>query len=193
MILIPAYSHVHHQLLAAIADSGVPYQAEHGVSDLPRLRSVMLSRAMRNGVNRVVLIDSDTVPTAAQIRFLAETPLVTATQAVTGMYTMKGTDCWSVDTKGEVPDMTGNEPFPVYGGGLGFCAISCESLRAAAAGLDTVTEENGLQWRPLCAPFVSDGKWFADDQSLWARLQESGTNIICRPDLAVKHASLVLV
>jgi hypothetical protein len=193
-ILTPAYSHADHRLERAVMASGLPWLPAYEHSDLPRIRSVLIEEGLRAGAERLILVDADTVPSTEVLRALAEADGVTPYCAVWGMYPLREGDRWSVNPlDGVEADRAVQEgrSFPIATGGLGLCAIHRESLLRVADTLPTVTEAEGLTWRPFCLPFVeeSEGRttYYADDGSLCARLYETGTELWCDPRLRAGH------
>lgn len=193
-IIIPAYDTVDYRLERALHASGIPVLVLHGHSDLPRVRSVLIEQALATGAERILLIDADTVPTEGVLRALAEGEGVTPSRAVWGMYPLREGDRWSVNPlDGVDADKAVREgrSFPIATGGLGLCAIHRDSLLRVADTLPTVTEAEGLAWRPFCLPFVEEvaGRvtYYADDGSLCARLYETGTEVWCDPRLRAGH------
>lgn len=178
IIVIPAYTHIDDRLLSVLLASRIPYVPRYRISDLPRCRSQLLSHALRQDGERVILIDSDIIPTLEQLRHLAETPDVTPTQAVSGTYRLR-------DGR-----LSGGEGMPV---GLGFCAISVWSLARAAAQLPIIRDARE-PWYPFCVPLVLEShegnRYLADDGSLWWRLEQSDTSLLVKPELHVTHATL---
>lgn len=191
VIITPAYREVDYRLWRAVNASGIPSLVLHEHSDLPRVRSVLIEQALATGAERLILIDADTVPSAGVLRSLAEGEGVTPDCAVWGMYPLREGDRWSVNpfSKHEADQaIREGRSFRIRTGGLGLCAIHRESLLRAAENLPTVTEENGLTWRPFCVPFVRGSTYYPDDGSLCMRLDESGTELWCDPRLRAGHA-----
>ena len=189
-IVTPAYTQSDHRLAHAIHASGIPWLELHEHSDLPRVRSVLIEQGLGSGAERILLIDSDTVPTPGVLRRLAEADGVTPYQAVWGMYPLREGDRWSVNpVDAALADQAIREgrSFPIVTGGLGLCAIHRESLARLGATLPVVREKTGLEWRPFCVPFVRDGVYYPDDGSLCVRLYETGTELWCDPRLRAGH------
>jgi hypothetical protein len=195
-IITPAYSHVDHRLARAILETGLPSLVLHGHSDLPRVRSVLVEQALAAGADRVILVDADTVPNAATLRALAESEDVTPERALWGMYPLREGDRWSVNPEDAMEaDLAIREGrrFRIVTGGLGLCAIHRESLERLGNTLPTVTETEGLRWRPFCVPFVRGATYYADDGSLCMRLTESGTELWCDSRLRAGHAVTAVI
>lgn len=189
-VVTPAYSHADYRLERAVHASGLPWLVLHEHSDLPRVRSVLIEQALGAGAERVLLLDADTVPTTEALLALAETGDVTPERAVWGMYPLREGNKWSVNPLSERDAdqaIQSGRSFRIQTGGLGLCAIHRESLERLGATLPTVTEEEGLRWRPFCVPFVRDGIYYADDGSLCMRLRDTGTELWCDPRLRAGH------
>jgi hypothetical protein len=193
LIITPAYTHVCHQTIAAVQASGLPWAVEHGHSDLPRVRSYIIGKALETEAERVILLDADVVPTAAALSWLADTDEVTPDQAVWGLYELKD-GRWSVQPRNaqEFSDTEDGALVPIVWGGLGICCIHRESLERVEAGLQAdhmapVREENGVEWAPYCLPFVARGVYYPDDKSLCHRLTQAGVDLVCRRDLIAGH------
>lgn len=203
-VIIPAHSHIDHRLRRALDDSGLAFLPLHEHSDLPRVRSLLIEQALAAGAERVILVDSDTVPSAGVLCALAEGEGVTPFRAVWGMYPLRQGGRWSVNPVDPVEaDLAIREgrSFRIRTGGLGLSAIHRESLERVGETLPVVVEETGLQWRPFCVPFVRQiggapldpAVYYADDASLCVRLTESGTELWCDPRLRAGHVVRQLV
>lgn len=201
-IITPAYSHVDHRLEQAVQGLDIPWLRLRQHSDLPRVRSVLIEQALRTPAERIILVDADTVPSAGVLRALAEADGVTPDCAVWGMYPLREGDRWSVNPEDPVEaDLAIREgrSFRIKTGGLGLCVIHRESLERLGETLPTIIEEDGLQWRPFCVPFVrppfgsQPARYYADDGSLCVRLRESGTELWCDPRLRAGHAVTTVI
>lgn len=191
VIITPAHSHIDHRLELAIRRSGLPVIPLYERSDLPRARSVLIERALAEGAERIILVDSDTVPGRGVLETLATAEGVTPDCAVWGLYPLREGDRWSVnpvDPEAAARAIEENGPsFEIESGGLGLCAIHRESLERVAETLPRVLNDNGAEWRPFCLPFVRGSDYYADDRSLCARLRETGTELWCDPRLRAGH------
>lgn len=193
VIVIPSYTGVHPSLQVEIYKSGLQCDILHGHSDLPKVRSAMLTSAVNNEVSRVIMVDSDTIVTAEALRYLADSPDVSPEQAVCGRYVLKNREQWSVNALDpeNVPLGTG-ELFEVDKCGLGVLAVSIESLQRLASQLEPVTDENGAVWTPYCVPMLVKNqgltRYLADDFSFIRRLRDSGTRVMCKVDIIAGHA-----
>jgi hypothetical protein len=205
-ILTPAYTHAHPQLTLAVVRSGIPWLQLHGHSDLPRVRSVLLEQGLARGVDRLILVDADVVPTVETLRALAESPDVTPARAIWGLYPLREGDRWSVNPKDPEEAqaaIVARNLFPIRTGGLGLCAIHRESLERVGATLPTIAEEGGTRWRPFCVPIVDwtivesgvsgDATYYADDGALCVRLRGADTEIMCDPAIRAPHAVTALL
>lgn len=190
VILTPAFSHTHPALERAILRSGIPWLPIYGHSDLPRVRSVLIEQGLARGAERLLLVDADVVPTIDVLRALVETPNVTPTRAIWGLYPLREGDRWSVspaDPEDASRALDAGRHFKIRTGGLGLCAIHRESLERAGAKLPTIAEDTGARWRPFCVPIIRDATYYADDGSLCVRLRETGTELWCDPALRAAH------
>lgn len=179
-----------------VGASGLPWLRVHEHSDLPRIRSVLLERGLAEGAERVILVDADTIPTAEGLLELAESPEVTPTRALWGVYVLRDGDRWSVnpeDPAAASRAIDEGRRFPIRTGGLGLCAIHRDSLERAGAKAPAITEENGATWRSFCVPLVRGSRYYADDGSLCLRLAESGTELWCDPRLRAGHAATTIL
>lgn len=189
VIIIPAYTHIHWQLFTAMLESQVMFSPVFGKSDLPKARSKLFTSALEQGADRVVCIDADVIPTAAQVLALATDPRVTPTSAVSGLYVQRNLEHWAFKT--EDPTIDADGYMKGEAAGLGFCCIHRASLEAVAAALPTVVDEG--TWKPFCVPLLvpqPDGTalYQADDFSLWRRLRDAGVQLWGKSDLVVGHA-----
>ncbi len=188
LIVIPAYSHIDYRLQAVLLASGIPYLPMIGFSDLPRIRSILLTQAFQQNVERVILIDADVVPTVKQVQELATSKLVTPTQALSGYYLIRGGDGYSI----HAPKMGKKEVFPAEWAGLGFCAIHRESLEMVSHALPVIKGDTQA-WVPFCVPRVTeDFQYQADDRSLWWRLATVGVKLVGKHSLLVGHIDSVV-
>jgi hypothetical protein len=198
-IITPAYRELDHRLWRAINAAGLPSLVLHEHSDLPRVRSVLIEQGLASGAERLILLDADTVPNAATLRAFAESEDVTPERALWGMYPLRQGDRWSVNPEDPAEaDLAIREgrSFRLLTGGLGLCAIHRASLERLGETLPEVVEDEGLQWRPFCVPFVRQiggpplepAVYYADDGALCVRLRESGTELWCNPRLRAGHA-----
>lgn len=201
VVVTPAFTHTVPELDSQMMGAGLPWMREYAHSDLPRIRSVLLENALGLGAERILLIDADTVPDAAEILALARHPLVTPQSAVWGLYPLREGDRWAANPEdAQEADRAIGEgtPFRIRTGGLGFCCIHRASLERVAQDLPTITEDNGAQWHPFCVPFVTMASgaattYYADDGSLCMRLRGTGTGLWCDPALRAAHAVTRLI
>jgi hypothetical protein len=196
LIVTPVYSHAHEELDSAIRQSGIPSQRLYGHSDLPRARSILLELALGAGAERVILVDADTIPTAAMLQELAQSPEVTPERAVWGLYPLRDADRWSVDPADPIDAVAciaDGVPFRIQKGGLGLACVHRDSLLRVAETLPRIGEPAGFRWRPFCVPFVRGTEYFADDGSLCQRLRDAGTELWCHPALRAGHAVTTVI
>lgn len=187
VIITPARTHLDYRLHNAIAESGLPVLALYEHSDLPRVRSFLVSKALAQpGVDRILFVDSDIVPTGAQLTELATSPLVTPDQALTGLYPTRDGREWAVKA---TDPATADAVFRAEWAGLGFAAVHRLSLERVAARLPDIVGD-GLPWKPFCVPLVlATGEYLADDRSLWWRLAQAGVGLVADRSLRVGHVS----
>jgi hypothetical protein len=193
LIITPAYTDLCRELRAAILASGLPVLPAFEHSDLPRVRSMLITQALTSTADRILLVDSDIVPTGAQLQELATSPLVTPEGALTGLYPTRDGKGWAVHARDPVdaargaPELGG--VFEAEWAGLGFCAIHRKSLERIANDITRVKGEGGGgDWTPFCVPFVADGgRYFADDRALWHRLEEVGVRLWADSGIKVGH------
>lgn len=201
LVITPAYSPPGYRTTEVMRASGLPWAQLNEHSDLVRARGALISRGLRSGAERLILLDADVVPTPEQLRWLAETPEVTPERGVWGMYPSRSRRNWSIDALDAddakrcvaVGGLT-----EIRWGGLGFCAVHRESLRRVEAMLEAegngpITEEGGVEWHPFCLPFIEDGSYLPDDRSLCRRLSYSGTRLFASGDLKAGHAVTALL
>jgi hypothetical protein len=189
LIICPARTHIDHRTQAAIASSGLPIYPLYEFSDLPRVRSALISKGLELGAERLIFIDADVVPTAEQLKWLAETDEVTPARAAWGFYPLRTRTTWSVRPKASETGRTEVKPedsFEIEFGGLGLAAVHRESLLRIQAKLPAVVEGD-VTWHPYCMPLVRNGEWLGDDRSLCWRLQKTGTRLDCYARLLAKH------
>lgn len=201
LVIIPAYSHIDHRLMAALLEARLPILPLHGSSDLPRARSMLISLALAREPERVLFVDADVVPTAAQLRELAESDLVTPEQALTGLYpirdtraTPRGGATWAIDAVDPAAAAAGAPVFAAHWAGLGFAAVHRESLERVAATLPEIVGDE-TPWRPYCVPFFDGpaGRYYPEDRSLWWRLARTGTRLVASQSLKVGHVASVVL
>lgn len=193
LITLPVRDHINPSLRSAIAQARIPFLPLYGMSDLPRARSLLVSRALALGAERILFIDADIVPTAEEIRQLAEHPWVSRGDAVTGLYPLRSGKGWAC----HAPDATlrnGVGRRAEYAG-LGFACVSRESLLAVKSGLPEIEDPEAGAWWPFCVPAVRrvDGgkpEYGADDVSLWWRLADVGVQLWADTRLVVGHQAL---
>lgn len=192
LIITPAYTDLCRELRAAILASGLPVLPAFEHSDLPRVRSMLITQALTSTAERLILVDSDIVPSGAQLQELATSPLVTAENALTGLYPTRDGKGWAVHAKR--PEEAAERPggvFEAEWAGLGFCAIHRRSLERIVEDMAHVRGEGGgggTDWTPFCVPFVADGgRYFADDRALWRRLEDVGVRLWADSGLKVGH------
>ncbi len=196
---IPAYSHIDYRLMNALLEAQIPIMPLFGSSDLPRARSILISHAMQKGAERILFIDSDIVPTADQLVKLATSPLVTPSQALTGLYpirdtrsTVAGGASWAVDAVDREAAAAGAPVFEANWAGLGFAAIHHDSLSRVAEILPQINMDE-TQWRPYCVPVVVGSTYYPDDRVLWWRLAQTGTQLVAATELKVGHVASVVM
>lgn len=187
IITIPALSHIDYRLMHAIMQSGLPMQPLFGMSDLPRARSLLLTMALERQAERILLVDSDIVPTPEQLMELATTDEVTPNQAVTGLYAVKGRNAWAVNTADTKMAESGQD-FKAGWAGLGFACVHRESLLRVANVLPVIADDE-IKWSPFCVPMVIGNTYYPDDRVLWFRLANAGVSLKAISHLKVGHVS----
>lgn len=192
IITLPVRDHINGYLRAELDRTGFPWLPVYGSSDLPRVRSVLLTRAMRGEYDRVICIDADIVARAEDIQRLATHPRLDADSAVTGLYAVRSGECWACKCTSDPPEADGCRK--AEWAGLGFACIMTDSLLRAADCEDPIREPDIEPWWPLCVPFIDIRKnepfYCADDVSLWARLAEVKVQLWADPSLVVGHQAL---
>jgi len=191
LVITPAYSHTHYALDRAVRKSGLPWLPLHEHSDLVRVRSVLLTRAVTLGAERVILVDADTVPADGVLETFAASPDVMPERALFGLYVQRSGDRWQVavsDADAADRAVAAGEKFRVPWGGLGLCVIHRESLLRISRTLPIVLEENKAWWSPYCLPFTRGSEYFPEDKAFCTRLVESGTELWADPTLRAGHA-----
>lgn len=172
--------------------SGLPWMPLYENSDLVRARSILISTALRQGAETLILVDADTIPRPGVLVAIAEQ--ATPTRAVFGIYTLRDGRL-SIEPREQetaLGAIARGEPFPIVYGGLGLVAIHRHAITRLDRALPLI-EEALVSWRPYCLPFVRDGIYHADDRSLCQRLSESGVELVADPRLRVAHATIRLV
>jgi hypothetical protein len=187
---LPVRDDINRRLREELKRSGVPWLPVYGMSDLPRARSLLITRALSLGAQVVLFIDADIVATAEQILSLARHPRLGDHGAVTGLYAVRTGQAWACDADPE-PEPDGC--LRARTAGLGFAAMTRSSLLRVAETLPALadTEAPGQIWRPFCLPFVEeiDGtpQYLPEDIALWRRLAHTGTQAWADPALTVGH------
>jgi hypothetical protein len=64
IVTLPVRDDINRGLRDALKATGLPWLPVYGMSDLPRARSLLITRALRLGAEVVVFIDADIVATA---------------------------------------------------------------------------------------------------------------------------------
>jgi hypothetical protein len=196
VVITPAYRHTHRWLEAAVRKSGLDWLPLYEHSDLPRVRSILITEALRKGADRVILCDADTVPLDGALEaFVESTAIAPKGVALWGLYPLRDGKRWNVEPKDAVAALEairGGKRFAIRSGGLGLCCIHRASLERVAETLPTVTEATGASWAPFCVPFVRGSEYFGDDGSLCARLEETGTPLVCDPKIRAGHVASVM-
>lgn len=191
--LIPAYTHIDDRLQDALGRAGVPYHAVYRSSDLPRARSVLLTQGLdQTQADAFLLIDSDIVPTPAQIAQLMASDRLTELDAVSGAYALRDGRSAFVPVDLDQTVMLGQPGFTeLASAGLGFAAIHRTALLAIAERLPRITN-TGPAWWPFCIPgyvHQTDGTahYLPDDYVLWARHRDMGGSLWLDQELCVAH------
>lgn len=194
LIITPAYTDTHPLLDAAVAATGLPWLVLREHSDLPRVRSALLTLAVNRRAERIILLDADTVPEPGVIARLAHDPRVTPVSAVWGLYPHRSGQRWTVEPKDAQEAeraIAEDRPFGIRQGGLGIASVHRDSLVSVLAYLPTIREPD-FDWWPFCVPFTepsSQGRarYYADDGSLCRRLANVGVELLCDPTLRATH------
>jgi hypothetical protein len=193
IILLPVRDHINGYLRSSLDACGYPWLPVYGSSDLPRVRSVLLTRALAAECDPILCIDADIVADASDIRRLAEHPRLSDAGAVTGLYAVRSGEAWAcklADDRVE-PDGCRRAEFA----GLGFSALTAASLERVRRSLPVLLDPDIGGWWPFCVPFIGErngqAEYCPDDVSLWRRLESSGTQLWADPTLVVGHQALV--
>jgi hypothetical protein len=200
VVVTPIYSHPHPALQRRIVMAGLQWLPIYGHSDLPRVRSLLIEEGLMRTVEKIILLDADTVPVGDALERMAEAP-VTGARAIWGLYPLREGDRWSVRPCEPLPALDAIEQgrrFQILSGGLGFTVIHRDSLERVGAQLPTITEDTGTKWRPFCVPLIdvnerNEATYYADDGSLCWRLRRTGTELWCDPTLRAAHAVETLI
>lgn len=189
LVIIPAYSHVDYRLGAALAEAGLAPLVQHGCSDLVRCRSWLLSVALtETDADVIVMIDSDVVPTPDDLRRLVGSPRLSATGAVSGVYQTRRGRLAFTPRDTEATYQLGEPGFvECTHAGLGFAAVTRESLQRCADSLPKCVEADGAEWWPFALPIVEGTTYTAEDGAVWRRLADTGTTLWVDLELTVRH------
>ncbi len=195
LITLPVRDQVNGYLRASLDQCGYPWLPVYGSSDLPRIRSVLLSQVLKRGHDRVLCIDADIVADAADIQRLAEHPYLDSRGAVTGLYALRSGKAWACKLLEDPAAPSVSVMRRAEFAGLGFAAITLDSLQRVRETLPTLEDPEVGDWWPFCVSFVGErnGKpeYCADDVSLWRRLEATGTQLWADTSLVVGHQALV--
>lgn len=184
IIICPAYSFINHRLMNAILGSRLPLLPIYETSDLPRTRSCLITTALQHGMERILFVDSDVVPTVDQLTELATASVVTPDKALTGMYAIRGEPG---KLSVHAPRAPNRKQFKAEWSGLGFAAVHRESLLRLTAAMKPIQGDT-MPWYPFCVPRIhEDGSYMADDRSFWWRLSTVGVSLVARHSLHVGH------
>lgn len=193
IITLPVREHINGYLRSSLDACGYPWLPVYGSSDLPRVRSVLLTKALSGGYDRVLCIDADIVADAEDIRRLAEHPRLSDTGAVTGLYAVRSGEAWACKAADEQVWADGCRRAEFAG--LGFAAISAASLQRVSRHLQVLEDPDIGQWWPFCVPYIGTrdrkAEYCPDDVSLWRRLEKNGTQLWADTKLIVGHQALV--
>jgi len=135
---------------------------------------------MNTPADRFLLIDADTAPTPDDIVRLAESEKLNETSAVSGCYmTSKGTVAAVPVEPTEV--RIGGEPrfVELMVAGMGFAAITRETVQLLDRTIAPVRDKTGEVWRPYFLPFVLEfdspegpqREYVPEDYSFWWRVR----------------------
>ena len=188
-VIIPAYSHVDHRLASALGAAGLVPIVQHGCSDLVRCRSALLSYALTDtDAEVIVMVDSDVVPTPADLRRLVGSPRLGAQGAVSGVYSTRRGRLAFTPRDQEKAYQLGEPGFvECTHAGLGFGAVTRESLQRCADSLPKCVETDGAEWWPFALPIVEGSTYTAEDGAVWRRLADTGTKLWVDLELVVRH------
>jgi hypothetical protein len=190
--MVPAWSHLDHRLLRALAELRIRVLETFGASDLVRARSILLSTALATDADRFIFIDSDIVATAEDIRELVHSPKVDESNAVSGCY-LGAPDSLAVEPEAKVADLFGGTRFtPMVCGGLGFAAVHRSAIERIRDHLPQLHDEDtGVRWYPFFLPGIVEHQesadYLAEDISFWYRLRASGIRLWLDTHLVVGH------
>ena len=185
LLIMPVYSHIHERTRATIRALGLEAKCVYGSTDLPLVRSMLFSEAVRSDAERVVCLDSDVVPTPDQLGHLIASDKVTDTCAVSAVYASRDQSVWAFNGAEGEPDADGW--LKVREAGLGCAVISRRSLANLAGKLGAPLQSFGVDWWPFCIPFITGMTYVPEDYSLWRRLANSGTSLLVNTQCVVGH------
>lgn len=191
LITLPVRDDINRGLRETLKGTGIPYLPVYGMSDLPRARSLLITRALRLGATVVVFIDADIVASSEQILALAHHARLSARSAVTGLYAVRSGQSWACDADPDKPAKDGC--LPGRTAGLGFAAMTRASLMRVGKTLPDLedVEAPGQTWKPYCLPYLRKRgrkhEYLSEDIALWCRLAATGTKMWADPKLTVGH------
>lgn len=190
LITLPVRDHINRVLRSSLDECALPWLPLYEMSDLPRARSYLVTQALATRAKRVLFVDADIVASAAELRRLAQHPLVTDLDAVTGLYSLRNGSTWACHAPDEAL-VDGRYRRAEYAG-LGFACVSRTSLMRVRESLPTLKDEHVGDWWPFCVPFIeAQSLYCADDVSLWRRLAMSNTQLWADTSLVVGHVAAV--
>lgn len=195
--LTPAYLHVNYRLRECLDRLKIPHMVIHQCSDLVKVRSFLLSNALsQTDADLFLLIDADMVPSPEHVEMLVESPKLLPDSAVTGAYLTRG-EVLAAQPTSKTPFNLGGSPRFVecWGSGLGFSAITRQSVETVAERLPVITESNGLKWHPFCLPRMvshpefTGGKqeYLSEDYAFWWNCREHGVGLWLDTHLVIPH------
>jgi hypothetical protein len=182
--LCPAYTHIDYRLAGVLTSAGIRMQTYYDCSDLPRVRSELLTHGLEKTDAEVfLLIDSDIVPTTADLAAVLDSGQLGPDHAVSGAYPTRDGKlaCKPMDPETAVFELGQPGLVELHAVGLGFIAIHRASLERVAVALpqlgDASAVASGRGWRPFCVPFYNGQTYYADDYSLCERLRQAGVKL----------------
>jgi len=203
--VIPAYSHIDARLYRVLMQVGLPYIEVYGCSDLVRVRSGLVSDALRTDAGRIIFIDSDMIPTAEDLIELIETPRVDAQNSVSGSYVVRGGKIAACAETGPILASASAQASAALGtseryekllvAGMGFAAVDRAPLERLRLELPELLDDTGKSWSPFFLPLVIqqevDGsllsQYLAEDYSFWWRLRAIGVDLWLDHRLQIGH------
>ncbi len=192
VLLLPAYGLIHRPHIDSLIACGAETIFLQNSACIDQARCLLVEKALQTDHDVFVFVDSDISFTKEDLDRLVKNCEDTQ-EIVSGLYISKkgnGKPVMTVLPEGKTVTNREDGLLPVFGVGMGFCAIHRKALRKIALTMEQVRLPTGNDFEhlfPFFLPLIDSGYYFGEDYSFCIRAYRAGVTVHFNHTIQVSH------